>query len=103
MPYLRWPWLSSARLSSSITCSCIGSPCPNKQFGPHARDHGRALRDGSLRTADGKLGTDGRFPLLTRGIGNYKFSSRVYQKMAGTTGLEPATSAVTGQRSNQLN
>ena len=23
--------------------------------------------------------------------------------MAGTTGLEPATSAVTGQRSNQLN
>ena len=24
-------------------------------------------------------------------------------KMAGTTGLEPATSAVTGQRSNQLN
>ena len=25
------------------------------------------------------------------------------QGMAGTTGLEPATSAVTGQRSNQLN
>ncbi len=24
-------------------------------------------------------------------------------KMAGTTGLEPAASAVTGQRSNQLN
>jgi hypothetical protein len=24
-------------------------------------------------------------------------------EMAGTTGLEPATSAVTGQRSNQLN
>ena len=24
-------------------------------------------------------------------------------RMAGTTGLEPATSAVTGQRSNQLN
>ena len=26
----------------------------------------------------------------------------IYLKMAGTTGLEPATSAVTGQRSNQL-
>jgi hypothetical protein len=25
------------------------------------------------------------------------------EKLAGTTGLEPATSAVTGQRSNQLN
>ena len=25
------------------------------------------------------------------------------ERMAGTTGLEPATSAVTGQRSNQLN
>jgi hypothetical protein len=25
------------------------------------------------------------------------------KNMAGTTGLEPATSAVTGQRSNQLN
>jgi hypothetical protein len=25
-----------------------------------------------------------------------------YRFMAGTTGLEPATSAVTGQRSNQL-
>jgi hypothetical protein len=27
----------------------------------------------------------------------------VLEKMAGTTGLEPAASAVTGQRSNQLN
>jgi hypothetical protein len=27
----------------------------------------------------------------------------VAENMAGTTGLEPATSAVTGQRSNQLN
>ncbi len=27
----------------------------------------------------------------------------VLENMAGTTGLEPATSAVTGQRSNQLN
>ncbi len=26
-----------------------------------------------------------------------------FQKMAGPTGLEPATSGVTGQRSNQLN
>jgi hypothetical protein len=26
-----------------------------------------------------------------------------FKGMAGTTGLEPATSAVTGQRSNQLN
>ena len=28
---------------------------------------------------------------------------KCFEKMAGTTGLEPATSAVTGQRSNQLN
>jgi hypothetical protein len=28
--------------------------------------------------------------------------SRSAKEMAGTTGLEPATSAVTGQRSNQL-
>src|SRR6478672_8560315 len=27
----------------------------------------------------------------------------LFRKMAGTTGLEPAASAVTGQRSNQLN
>jgi hypothetical protein len=32
-----------------------------------------------------------------------EFSLAVLEKMAGTTGLEPATSAVTGQRSNQLN
>ena len=30
-------------------------------------------------------------------------SGNSFAKMAGTTGLEPATSAVTGQRSNQLN
>ncbi len=30
-------------------------------------------------------------------------SSWYLKRMAGTTGLEPATSAVTGQRSNQLN
>jgi hypothetical protein len=29
--------------------------------------------------------------------------SQVFENVAGTTGLEPATSAVTGQRSNQLN
>ena len=28
---------------------------------------------------------------------------KCFRMMAGTTGLEPATSAVTGQRSNQLN
>jgi hypothetical protein len=28
---------------------------------------------------------------------------QVLERMAGTTGLEPAASAVTGQRSNQLN
>ena len=31
------------------------------------------------------------------------FSAKLLKRMAGTTGLEPATSAVTGQRSNQLN
>jgi hypothetical protein len=30
-------------------------------------------------------------------------STQVPERMAGTTGLEPAASAVTGQRSNQLN
>jgi hypothetical protein len=30
-------------------------------------------------------------------------SGKLLKKMAGTTGLEPAASAVTGQRSNQLN
>jgi hypothetical protein len=30
-------------------------------------------------------------------------SLQVFERMAGTTGLEPAASAVTGQRSNQLN
>ena len=29
--------------------------------------------------------------------------SGTWERMAGTTGLEPAASAVTGQRSNQLN
>jgi hypothetical protein len=29
--------------------------------------------------------------------------SKPFKRMAGTTGLEPAASAVTGQRSNQLN
>jgi hypothetical protein len=31
-----------------------------------------------------------------------KYSVSPLESMAGTTGLEPATSAVTGQRSNQL-
>jgi hypothetical protein len=30
-------------------------------------------------------------------------SARLLKGLAGTTGLEPAASAVTGQRSNQLN
>ena len=29
--------------------------------------------------------------------------AKLLKRMAGTTGLEPAASAVTGQRSNQLN
>jgi hypothetical protein len=29
--------------------------------------------------------------------------SKLLKELAGTTGLEPAASAVTGQRSNQLN
>jgi hypothetical protein len=32
-----------------------------------------------------------------------RHSRKLLKRMAGTTGLEPATSAVTGQRSNQLN
>jgi hypothetical protein len=34
---------------------------------------------------------------------NCCFGCKCLKGMAGTTGLEPATSAVTGQRSNQLN
>ncbi len=30
-------------------------------------------------------------------------AGKLLKRMAGTTGLEPAASAVTGQRSNQLN
>ena len=29
--------------------------------------------------------------------------ARIFKELAGTTGLEPATSDVTGRRSNQLN
>ena len=37
-------------------------------------------------------------------IGRLQLSLRLRREnLAGTTGLEPATSAVTGQRSNQLN
>jgi hypothetical protein len=35
--------------------------------------------------------------------GKRRFSASTWKRMAGTTGLEPAASAVTGQRSNQLN
>jgi hypothetical protein len=34
---------------------------------------------------------------------NFRSTLKCLGLMAGTTGLEPATSAVTGQRSNQLN
>jgi hypothetical protein len=33
----------------------------------------------------------------------FAIPSKLLQRVAGTTGLEPAASAVTGQRSNQLN
>ena len=41
-------------------------------------------------------------PLTSPDLLNVKVASAC-KEMAGTTGLEPATSAVTGQRSNQLN
>ena len=34
--------------------------------------------------------------------GKYLYDYREWEKMAGLTGLEPATSGVTGQRCNQL-
>ncbi|MCU1248016.1 MAG: hypothetical protein JWQ49_1045, partial [Edaphobacter sp.] len=40
-------------------------------------------------------------PDLTVTVGRHLILSAL-ESMAGTTGLEPATSAVTGQRSNQL-
>ena len=36
-------------------------------------------------------------------VGFSEIRANPLEGMAGTTGLEPATSAVTGQRSNQLN
>ena len=36
-------------------------------------------------------------------LGFRQFQISLLESMAGTTGLEPATSAVTGQHSNQLN
>ena len=35
--------------------------------------------------------------------GRTRSKCKPFQRMAGSTGLEPAASAVTGQRSNQLN
>ncbi len=37
------------------------------------------------------------------GVGRENRVRKLLKNMAGTTGLEPAASAVTGQRSNQLN
>ena len=48
-----------------------------------------------------RLGFVGKFVEKAEPPG--KDSLQVFEKLAGTTGLEPATSAVTGQRSNQLN
>src|ERR1700690_3996180 len=49
-------------------------------------------------SADGKLLLDPNGPRLVFGV-----LCKPFKRMAGTTGLEPAASAVTGQRSNQLN
>ena len=40
--------------------------------------------------------------LFLRAFWGSRHKSKSFRLMAGTTGLEPATSAVTGQRSNQL-
>jgi hypothetical protein len=48
------------------------------------------------------MGTHGTFPWLCTKTANMNFL-RAFERMAGTTRLELATSAVTGQRSNQLN
>src|ERR1700722_19326670 len=49
-------------------------------------------------SADGKRLLDPNGPrLFLEGL------CKPFKRMAGTTGLEPAASAVTGQRSNQLN
>src|SRR3984957_17090159 len=49
-------------------------------------------------SADGKRLLDPNGPRLVFGV-----LCKPFKRMAGTTGLEPAASAVTGQRSNQLN
>ena len=54
----------------------------------------RGCRDGKQEESDGTIG-DGYF---------WRYPSKAVKmsKMAGVAGLEPVTSAVTGQRSNQL-
>ena len=56
-----------------------------------------------LLRADGDMSPDDTHSRTLRGI-EYRNSIRleIWEKMAGVTGLEPATSGVTGQRSNQL-
>ena len=44
-----------------------------------------------------------RSPACNKRASEMIHSGNLLKGMAGTTGLEPATSAVTGQRSNQLN
>ena len=41
--------------------------------------------------------------LAVSSMASFEAAQVLLKGMAGTTGLEPATSAVTGQRSNQLN
>jgi hypothetical protein len=42
--------------------------------------------------------------MVARDFSRQKYSGKIllFKKMAGVAGLEPVTSAVTGQRSNQL-
>ncbi len=47
--------------------------------------------------------TSSQGTLWMLGVRRENRAGKLLKNMAGTTGLEPAASAVTGQRSNQLN
>src|SRR5690242_6444491 len=62
----------------------------------------RVITDNEIRSGD----FDRRFrrtKIVGRKVRSWKYEVRRVTEVAGPTGLEPATSGVTGRRSNQLN
>jgi hypothetical protein len=80
--------------------------CEQSHYAGSLRSGGDAEQEAGTKQTGSDGAQQGRSTGLTgpnwtmKQIAN---SLQVLERMAGTTGLEPATSAVTGQRSNQLN